>query len=236
MIQVVKFYEKKMYTINMKLFHLAITLLVFIATSNSQSNIATDTMKENSIVRIMSYNIRHGSPIHHDIKEIHLDSIAAAINAQKPDLVALQEVDVNTGRSGQDLDEAKELGKLTGMNYFFSRSIDFDGGAYGVAVLSRVPIQEYQRFPLPMPDTTGEARSVAMVTVEVLPGIKIHFASTHLDLKVDNRMAQVNELIALSGKSKYPLIIAGDFNAFPNSGEIKNLREEFSFACPGFLH
>jgi endonuclease/exonuclease/phosphatase family metal-dependent hydrolase len=181
-------------------------------------------------LKIMTYNIHHGAPPGGATDDIHLEQIAAVINKQQPDLVALQEIDVHNKRSGRNLDEAEELGKLTGMSFFFSKSIDYEGGEYGEAVLSRFPILAKKSYPLPMPDPSGEARSVAVVTVEISPGIKINFASTHLDL-ASNREAQVKALNGLSKNSAYPLIIGGDFNATPSSAEITTLREEFQLAC-----
>lgn len=183
--------------------------------------------KSGAALRVITYNIRHGAPIHQ--ANIQLKGIAAAINAQKPDLVALQEVDSMTGRA--PVDEAKELGKLTGMNYFFSKTINFQGGEYGDAILSRYPILAVQHDELSMPDPSGEARAVGIITIEPFPGVKINFATTHLDLKKNNRIAEINQLITISKQSAYPLILAGDFNATPGSKEIEMLKKEFTFAC-----
>lgn len=57
----------------------------------------------------------------------------------QPDLVALQEVDQKTGRSS-GIDQAAELGHLTGMHWVFGKAMDYQGGGYGLAVLSRFPI------------------------------------------------------------------------------------------------
>lgn len=177
----------------------------------------------------MTYNIRHGAPIHKADNDIRLKGIAAAINKEKLDLVALEEVDSITQRA--PIDEAKELAKLTGMHYFFSKTINFQGGKYGDAILSRYPILETQHEELSMPDPSGEARAVGIVTVEPFQGVKIDFAVTHLDLKKENRMAEINQLTTLSKNSTYPFILAGDFNAEPGSQEITALKKEFTFAC-----
>ena len=61
---------------------------------------------------------------------------SAVIKRLKPDLVALQEVDQRVRRSGS-VDQAAELGKLTGMHHAFGSFFKYDGGNYGMAVLSR---------------------------------------------------------------------------------------------------
>lgn len=196
---------------------------------DKDKNKKDDQDKPQQGLKIMTYNIRHGAPIHQDNSDVHLEGIAAVINAQKPDLVALQEVDSFTTRA--PFDEVKELGKLTGMHYFFSKSINYQGGGYGVAVLSRFPILGKKHYALPMPDPSGEARSVAMITIEPFPGTTINFAATHLDLVTENRLAQMGRITDLSEQSKYPFIIAGDFNAKPDSKGIITLQKNFVFAC-----
>ena len=111
-----------MRSIYIKSLNLVVSLFVIIVCSKAygmgnpqaiDNKITTDSTP----VKIMTYNIRHAAPIHQSIYDIHVDSIAAVIKKEKPDLVALQEIDVHTGRSGVNLDQAKELGKLTNMNY-----------------------------------------------------------------------------------------------------------------------
>lgn len=183
-------------------------------------------------LRVMTYNIHHGVAIGDAADDVHLSNIANVINQQNPDLVALQEVDVHTKRSGANLDEARELGKLTGMYVFFSKTLNYQDGAYGDAILSRFPILEHESIPLPMPDKSGEARAVAIITVKTPTGTKLQFASTHLDIE-SNRMDQIKKLNGLSKNSSLPLIMAGDFNATPDSKEMQVFRQEFLLLCKG---
>ena len=142
----------------------------------------------------MTYNIHHCNPPSAGAK-IDVEAIAQVIRKEKPDLVALQEVDVNTERSGKGLHQAKELARLTGMNFYFSKAIDHQGGDYGVAVLSRFPILDSTRFILPIdPKIGGETRTLAAITVEVAKGKKLVFACTHLDLKEPNRLSQSEQI------------------------------------------
>jgi endonuclease/exonuclease/phosphatase family metal-dependent hydrolase len=182
-------------------------------------------------LRIMTYNILHSSPPSGGGR-IDLEATAKVINAEKPDLVALQEVDVNTTRSGKGINQAQELAKLTGMHYFFSKAIDFQGGEYGVAVLSRYPILETVRYDLPvLPEIGGEPRTIAGITVQLPGNKKILFASTHLDLHEKNRLAQSQLIIDHFGKSKLPMVLAGDFNATPGSKVIDFLDGYFTRTC-----
>jgi endonuclease/exonuclease/phosphatase family metal-dependent hydrolase len=183
-------------------------------------------------LKVMTYNIHHGNPPSHAEGFIDLPAIARVINDAAVDLVALQEVDVNTERSGKGIHQAKELARLTGMYYFFSKAIDHQGGDYGVAVLSKFPIIGSLRLPLPLPDgVKGEPRTLAAIKVKVGTKKNIWFASTHLDLKSETRLFQSDLIVKRFAKSKHPLILAGDFNAKPDSREIAFLDKTFTRTC-----
>ena len=88
-------------------------------------------------LRVMTYNIHVGIGMD---KKLDLPRIAGVINAQHPDLVGLQEVDRGVTRT-QGIDEIAELAKLTRMDYAFAFNLRYQGGQYGVAILSRFPIR-----------------------------------------------------------------------------------------------
>lgn len=175
----------------------------------------------------LTYNIHHGAPENSDV--VNLNDIAAVIRKSGAELIALQEVDVNIPRSG-NVNQAKELARLLGMNYYFSKSIDYAGGEYGVAILSKYPLTNTRNELLPMP-TSGEQRSVAMATVNLPGDVTIDFAATHLDLNVPNRTAQVEALNTLSKKLNKPFFVGGDYNATPTSTEMNILKKEFMLSC-----
>ena len=92
-----------------------------------------DSVDSTRVLRILSFNIYHGETMRGDFD---LEQLARVIRQADPDLVALQEVDLYTGRSsGRDL--ASELGLLTRMVPLFGRAMPFDGGEYGEGILSR---------------------------------------------------------------------------------------------------
>lgn len=188
--------------------------------------------RKKQTLRILCYNIHHASPPSTPEK-IDLDAIARVIIDQKPDLVALQEVDVFTGRSGP-YHQAEELGKKAGLKSYFFKAIDHDGGAYGVAILSRYPVIETNRYPLPTKEGTGgEPRVLGTATIQ-LPGKQaLVFACTHLDAQRDsvNRQLQIDAIAKVLGDTNLPVIIAGDFNAAPGSQVIRTLDGSFKRTC-----
>jgi endonuclease/exonuclease/phosphatase family metal-dependent hydrolase len=208
------------------------SLFIFFAVNVSAKN-NPDSLSVNNKgneLKVMTYNIHHGNPPAKD-GVIDLQAIADVINSQSPDLVALQELDVLTSRSG-NVDEVKKLAELTGMYGFFSKSIDFGGGGYGVAILSKFKINKEERFSLPFKEgLDAEIRSLAVINVTLANGKKLDFASTHLDLKDEHRVLQVAEINKILGSRKGSLILAGDFNLTASNPAMKILEKYFKRSC-----
>lgn len=184
-------------------------------------------------LHILCYNIHHANPPSRP-DFIDLQAIANVIKQQQPHLVALQEVDVHTMRSGKSSNQAQELARLTGMKAFFAKAIDYEGGEYGVAILSKLPMEEMKNTPLPTADGTGgEHRTLATAVFTLPQGNKIVFACTHLDLQRQdtNRFLQINKIVEVLQPEKLPVVIAGDFNSVPSTPVIKKLDEFFTRTC-----
>lgn len=213
--------------------NLVFVLMMLLITGDSCNNKFNPAKEKVDSITILSYNIHHANPPSKS-GLIDINAIANVIKQQKADLVALQEVDVHTGRSGITLDQANAIAKLTGMNAFFAKAIEYDGGEYGVAILSKFPIESKTNTPLPTDDNTkGEHRTLATATI-VLPGNKkIIFACTHLDAQHNdiNRQLQIKKILGLLKEKKQPVIIAGDLNAEPSSDVIKQLDNYFTRTC-----
>lgn len=204
-------------------YYILFIVLLFSANTFAQK---TDTLT------IVCYNIHHGNPpAKPDV--IDLDAIANVIAAQKPDLVALQEVDVNIKRSG-NINQAEYLAKKLNMYFYFAKAIDHDGGDYGVAVLSKFPIIDQNTLKFSrIEGRKAEDRVLATVTVKLNSGKKIKFSSTHLDHTKDEalRLIQISEIAQQAKKEKKPFIVAGDFNAMPNTATIQLLDKTFTRTC-----
>lgn len=195
------------------------------------ANAGSDNPAKKYKFKVMTYNIHHCNPPSAGDK-IDVEAIAKVINAEKPDFVALQEVDVNTERSGKGKNQAQQLAALTGMKFYFSKAIDHQGGDYGVAVLSKYKIEDSVRYALPIhADKPEENRTVAAVTVTLPNKQKIVFASTHLGLKEPNRLLQAETIMEKLGKTALPMILAGDFNAVPESPVIAYFDKFFTRTC-----
>lgn len=183
-------------------------------------------------LKVMTYNIHHANPPSNP-ELIDLDAIASVIRKEQPDLVALQEVDVNTGRSGR-FNQAEEIARKLGMQFAFGKAINHDGGEYGVAILSRHPISEPVVYRLPTDSASNSERRVLLTAKITLRGGKvIRFGSTHLDAEEDpiNREMQISEINRITLKETLPFILAGDLNAAPGSEVIRILDRQFTRTC-----
>ena len=189
-------------------------LWVFIWLGMAVGAVAQDTLT------VMTYNIYHAEsaskPENSTLKEI-----AEFISAQNPDFVALQEVDSTTTRlaeinSRRFFSLADSLAKLTQMIGYFGKAIDFQGGGYGLAILSK-KAGDVRKVKLPNPQS-GEPRVLLKLYAKTNSGRPIIFAGTHLDHQYkQNRLAQAEAIGNLFADQQESVILAGDFNFEPNS-------------------
>ncbi len=84
--------------------------------------------------------------------------------------MAFQEVNADTQRSGAG-NQAQMIAEKLNMHYFYAKSIDFQGGEYGVAILSKFPMENEKIHRLPtIPKTRGEPRILATAMIKILGG------------------------------------------------------------------
>lgn len=176
----------------------------------------------------MTYNIHVGVGMD---KKLDLQRIADVINAEHPDLVGLQEVDRGVKRT-EGKDEIAELAKLTSMSFAYAHNLDYQGGQYGVAILSRFPIRstDHRKY-----ENRREAERRGMIRVEVeVNGRVVNFVTTHLDYQYeDGRVFETEQLLKFIDGVKGPLIIVGDFNDEPTGGAYKLMMADFDDAWIG---
>lgn len=206
-------------------------MIILLAACSPKTHVVSNNVNE---IKVMSYNIHHANPPS-KAKEglIDLEAISRTIAAQAPDIVALQEVDVNTKRSG-GVNEAVWLATKLKMNFYFFKAIDHDGGDYGIAILSKYPLSEGKTHQLPHnEETKAEPRVLGTATVQLPNGKKFRFASTHLDAQKNeaNRLMQVNEIAKITLAENLPFIIAGDLNADINSEVLRQFDQQFTRSC-----
>jgi endonuclease/exonuclease/phosphatase family metal-dependent hydrolase len=120
------------------------------------------------------------------------------------------------------------------MNTYFAKAIDYGGGEYGIAILSRHPMEATQNYPLPTAaGTDGEPRTLATAVITLPHGQKLVFANTHLDAQRQdtNRLLQAQKILDILKKETLPIILAGDFNAIASTPVIKIFDSHFTRTC-----
>ena len=182
-------------------------------------------------VRVLCYNIHYGQGTD---GTYDIERLAKVIAATQPDLVALQEVDVGVRRSGQ-VHQVRRLATLTGLAARFGPTQHYEGGLFGNAVLTRLPILDVEIQPLPYTEATPERttypRGALAVTVTAPDGKPLRFVSTHFQHNVpEDREAEAEAINRLFGApaNEMRTILAGDINATPESEPIRILLEQWT--------
>ncbi|GHT20798.1 hypothetical protein AGMMS4957_08660 [Bacteroidia bacterium] len=144
--------------------------------------------------------------------------IADVINDAMPDVVAIQEADSATQRSGGTY-TLKEVADRTSMIPTYAPAIDYQDGKYGIGILSKEKPLSVRQIPLP-----GREEKRVLLIVEFETCV---VACTHFSLNGEDRLASIailNE--AVKGITK-PLFLAGDMNSTPDSPPQVALRQTF---------
>ena len=172
--------------------------------------------KENNSIRIMTYNVHNG---------IGMDNItdyqriAEVINRVAPDLVAVQELDSAAQRSN-GVYVLKEIAEHALMHYTYGAAIDFQGGKYGIGILSKEKPLNYHTVPLPGRE---EARLLLIAEFE-----DYVFCCTHFSLTEEDRNSSASIIQEAVKDIRKPLFLAGDMNSEPESPTQQSLMENFT--------
>lgn len=162
-------------------------------------------------LRIVSFNM-------HAAQSSSLQQVIALLQELKPDIVALQEVDRQTERSGFT-DQAAEIADALQMQYAYAAT-RFEGtGDYGIALLSSLPFSDAARIELPE-NFSWEPRVALQTTICGSAG-PLSLFNLHADVWPWSAAAQIQFLRAhVEGTSSTQSIVLGDFNATRDQGGI----------------
>ena len=201
-----------------------VSLLVLVALLSLGTTPARSARAKKTL-RVMTYNIHVGVGMD---KKLDLERIADIIENEHVELVGLQEVDRFVKRT-ELRDEILELVKLTGMEFAFAHNLDYQGGQYGVAILSRFPIQKIDHRKY---ENVREAERRGMLRVEVkIDNRIVNFVTTHLDYQYqDGRDFETQQMLKFLRNVKGPLIVTGDFNDETSGGAYKLMLARFQDA------
>ena len=181
-------------------------------------------------IKIATYNIGKNE-VSADVS--NFDKLNQAIKNIDADVIVVTEIDNKTARS-KNIDQLGVLAKANNMHFAFGKALDFDGGQYGVGILSKYTIDKSQVVNLPSGDAEQRIVLLSQITK---PGFDapIIIMGTHLDWQKDPtiRIGQVRHILdAAIGDTETGFdniatsikLLAGDFNSTANEQPIQEIR------------
>jgi endonuclease/exonuclease/phosphatase family metal-dependent hydrolase len=169
-------------------------------------------------VRIVTFNVKHGSVVDGRIDNRLLGRTCAGLGA---DVLALQEVDRRATRSGF-ADQVRLVARATGMTATFGEAARRGPlRRYGNVLLARGALSDVEVVGLPRPGG-GEFRVAVLARVElaaagadgVAPPV-LSVAATHLSFRQAEGPAQLGAVVELLGRRPLPRVLLGDLNLTP---------------------
>jgi endonuclease/exonuclease/phosphatase family metal-dependent hydrolase len=176
-------------------------------------------------LKLLTYNIHSG--IGRDGMS-DLSRVRRILDEERADVAALQEIERTA-----DSDQVNRLAMgLTGTASFCATRPTGDG-AFGLAVLSPLPVLNCEKYDLSY-GLTREPRYCLRTDLEVASGAVLHVFNCHLGLSVRERRFQRNRMLSdailLSHELHHPVVLMGDFNDSPLSVVHSSLRRHFQDA------
>ncbi|MBO5271057.1 MAG: endonuclease/exonuclease/phosphatase family protein [Clostridia bacterium] len=176
-------------------------------------------------LRIGTFNIQHGQDhvkyLESKQDVIDLPRVASLIRAEGLDICAMNEVR-NEENTAVAVNQAKVIGEALGYHYYFAKAINFRGGAYGNAIVSRYPIVKTVLYPIATAkeERVGkhyyEDRVLLAADIDV-DGEIVTFLVCHYGLaplEQERAVAIAREVVQ---KAEHPVVYLGDFNVTPAS-------------------
>jgi endonuclease/exonuclease/phosphatase family metal-dependent hydrolase len=167
-------------------------------------------MKSVHQFRIVTYNIHKCRGLD---RRVQPERIARVLSETGADIIALQEVlNVENGRDEDH--QAQFIARELGMHFRMGENRKLKGGAYGNAVLSRLPLRE--AFNYDLSQHGREERGCLRVDVALGHNQTLHVYNVHLGTAHRERPPQARRLldheILGSAQIPGPRILLGDFN------------------------
>ncbi len=169
------------------------------------------------------------------------ERIAQVIADIDPDIVALQELDVDQDRSHRS-DQPQLIANYLKYLFHFSPAFSMEQGSYGNAIFSRYPMQCIQAKSLPGSEIkvkknrygiwnpVKEPRGALWVSVQIPGKESVQVITTHLGLTAQERGCQVDTLLSdewiAAAAKKGPVIFCADMNAIPLSRVYRKMRSK----------
>lgn len=193
--------------------HILFTALLFLCLATMNQTQA----RRNRKLNLTTYNIHHGLGMD---DSLDYKRIADLFREAKSDVVAVQEVDSVTQRI-QGRYSLGEIAKESKMHALFAPAISFQGGKYGVGILSRRKPISWHYIPLP-----GREEARVLLVAEFKNYV---VACTHLSLTERDLLESISLIVIEARKWQKPFLLMGDLNAEPDSEFYRVMSRHFTF-------
>lgn len=178
----------------------------------ADSSTGPDSGKDRPL-QVMTYNIRHAEGMD---GRVNPQAVLRDLKVANADVIALQEVDRLQWRSGLQ-DQARYFAQAMGMRCIYAPAIRHGVSQYGIALLSRYPLESPQIRRL-----TGGREPRLLLTAKLrLPDRTVTVATTHLSVEAEGRTREWPQLLDALQNGQTPLILLGDFNSPSSSPELQ---------------
>ena len=174
----------------------------------------TPLQKQNQL-NVLTYNVHNGIGLDGRTDYVRIGEL---IRNSGADVVAIQEVDSATARStGRYV-----LGEIAAealMRPTFGCAIPYDGGKYGVGILSKEKPLAVRQIALPGRE---EKRTMLIAEFE-----RYLLGCVHFSLTEEDRLASVGLVRAEAARAGKPFIMTGDWNDTPDSKFLEEIKKDF---------
>lgn len=156
--------------------------------------------------------------------QLRLEAICRQLEALAPDVVCLQEVREVPGRVPN---QAATLAAASGFQHCYAAAQTWGGGEEGLAILSRLPIMAHETVELPVEGE--ETRRVCLAAHLKGPQDQVvSVYTTHLAYRPADGALRARQVLAVDrfirrSSRDGVVVLAGDFNATPDSDPIRFL-------------
>lgn len=204
---------------------LAIALIAFTPLSYAQVDAAGD-------LTVLSFNVRsaRGDQLQPRYEARNLEALVELIGDVSPDAILLQELDRGVRRT-ERVDQFDYLLERTGLAGRFAHTVDYQGGRFGLAVLTSHELSLYEEVHLPQWGGK-EPRKLQRMRITLSNGQVVDLMNTHIDPERISRGRHIQRVAEESARrATGPSVLGGDFNIRPTASVLNHIRARFRDAA-----
>lgn len=180
-------------------------------------------------VRLATYNVHKCQGLDRRVSPSRIVDVLREIDA---DVVALQEVLAIEGGAPEE-NQARFIADALGMDYRLGENRRLRGGAYGNAVLSRLPFDRAHNYDLTVRgrEARGSLRTDVRLDDEILHIFNVHLGTSFFERRTQARRLVDGEILN-GGELGGARVVLGDFNEWTRGLASRLLESHFAVADP----